>query len=257
MNVTRAVLIGGLVLLQACVSTSTTPEHKPTQQEAAVANVNLGAGYSAARQARARDRGSAARDQAGSEARRRAQHARDRLRSARQPRRRRDALQEVPRSSSPTTPRAANAYAVFLCRHNRWKDAEPYFQKARRELQVSDTRSLVHECGRLRVERRRPRESRAELPRGAHTQARLCRRARGHARDVLSGQELHAGARVPRALSRREAATAEVLWMCFNIEDQLKNHDAANRCAAQLREGFPDSPELQQLNQVQKRNGRG
>ncbi len=31
--------------------------------------------------------------------------------------------------------------------------------------------------------------------------------------------------------------------MCFNIEDQLKNHDAANRCAAQLREGFPDSPE--------------
>jgi len=52
-------------------------------------------------------------------------------------------------------------------------------------------------------------------------------------------------------------ATAEVLWMCFNIEDQLKNRDAANRCAAQLREGFPDSPELQQLNQVQKSNGRG
>ena len=50
--------------------------------------------------------------------------------------------------------------------------------------------------------------------------------------------------------------TARVLWMCFNIEQQLDNREAANACAAQLRESFPDSPELAQLKELQQSNGR-
>jgi type IV pilus assembly protein PilF len=50
--------------------------------------------------------------------------------------------------------------------------------------------------------------------------------------------------------------TAETLWMCFDTEEHLNNHDAANRCAAQLREGFAGSPEMQKLQQYQRTNGR-
>jgi type IV pilus assembly protein PilF len=65
---------------------------------------------------------------------------------------------------------------------------------------------------------------------------------------------LQARAFLQRFMAARPA-TAPVLWMCFNIEQQLENRDAANRCASQLREGFPGSPELAQLQATQS-NGR-
>ena len=42
-------------------------------------------------------------------------------------------------------------------------------------------------------------------------------------------------------------ATAPVLWTCFNVERELDNAEAADRCAAQLRSGFRGSAELAQL----------
>jgi Tfp pilus assembly protein PilF len=42
-------------------------------------------------------------------------------------------------------------------------------------------------------------------------------------------------------------ATASVLLMCVNAERALNNAAGADRCAAQLRCGFPGAPELQQL----------
>jgi Tfp pilus assembly protein PilF len=44
--------------------------------------------------------------------------------------------------------------------------------------------------------------------------------------------------------------------MCVNIEQQLENRDGANRCAAQLREDFPGSPEVAELRERQQPNGR-
>ena len=129
MNVTRAMLMGAFVLLQACVSTSTTPEHKPSAQEAAVANVNLAAGYlkqgkpesaieilqRAIKQdpklADAHSMIAVAYDQLGAK-----EDAETHYKKA---------TQLEPENSA-----AANAYAVFLCRNTRWKDAEPYFQRA-------------------------------------------------------------------------------------------------------------------------------
>src|SRR5215831_2929513 len=129
MNVTRVVLIGGLALLQACVSTSTTPEHKPTHQEAAVANVNLAAGY--LRQGKPETaieilQRAIKQDPKLADAHSMIAVAYDQLGSLD------DAETHYKKATQlePENSAASNAYAVFLCRHNRWKDAEPYFQKA-------------------------------------------------------------------------------------------------------------------------------
>jgi type IV pilus assembly protein PilF len=256
MNVTRVVLIGALGVMQACVSTSTTPEHKPTQQEAAVANVNLAAGY--LRQSKPETaieilQRAIKQDPKLADAHSMIAVAYDQLGS------REDAETHYKKATQlePENSAAANAYAVFLCRNTRWKDAEPYFQKAVANYkyqtpEVSYTNAAV--CALSAGDREKAEQNfRAALTRKPNYP------------DALEGMlemsyqdKNYLQARAFLARYRDvKPATAEVLWMCFNIEDQLKNHDAANRCAAQLREGFPDSPELQQLNQVQKRNGRG
>ena len=74
----------------------------------------------------------------------------------------------------------------------------------------------------------------------------------------LSYQErnsLQARAFVQRYL-QAQPPTAPVLWLCFNVERELNNADAADRCAAQLRGGFRGSAELAQLEEQQRRDGR-
>jgi type IV pilus assembly protein PilF len=256
MNVTRVVLVGALVVMQACVSTSTTPEHKPTQEEAAVANVNLAAGYikqGKPEVAIERLQRAIKQDPKLADAHSMIAVAYDQLGSLD------DAENHYKKATQlePENSAAANAFAVFLCRHNRWKDAEPYFQKAVSNYkyqtpEVSYTNAGV--CALTAGDREKAEQNfRAALTRNPTYP------------DALEGMlemsyqdKNYMQARAFLARYRDvKPMTAEVLWMCFNIEDQLKNHDAANRCAAQLREGFPDSPELQQLNQVQSRNGRG
>jgi type IV pilus assembly protein PilF len=256
MNVTRPVLIGGLIFLQACVSTSTSPDHKPTQEEAAVANVNLAAGYikqGKPEVAIERLQRAIKQDPKLADAHSMIAVAYDQLGSVD------DAESHYKKATQlePDNSAAANSFAVFLCRHNRWKDAEPYFQKAVSNYkyqtpEVSYTNAGV--CALSAGDRDKAEQNfRAALTR------------KPEYADALEGMleisyqdKNYMQARAFLARYRDvKPMTAEVLWMCFNIEDQLKNHDAANRCAAQLREGFPDSPELEQLNQAQKRNGRG
>ena len=50
--------------------------------------------------------------------------------------------------------------------------------------------------------------------------------------------------------------TAPVLWLCFQVERELENDEAADRCAAQLRNDFRGSEELAQLEEQTRRNGR-
>ena len=149
-------------------------------------------------------------------------------------------------------PQIANLYGVFLCRQNRWSEAEPYFRRA-----VSNPSNPA--------------------PVVALTNAGFCARGAGdtdRAEDYLR-QALSLDPAFPDALaglmelaySREEylparafmqryrevrPATAPVLLLCFNIERALEDHDAAERCARQLREEFPRSPELERLTQFER-----
>ena len=66
------------------------------------------------------------------------------------------------------------------------------------------------------------------------------------------GENLQARAFIQRYLAVRPA-TAPVLLACVNVERALNDAMAADRCAAQLRSGFPGSPEIAQLEAQQSR----
>lgn len=151
---------------------------------------------------------------------------------------------------------AANAYAVFLCnRQNRWVDAEPYFRRAAEtatyatpEVPLTNAGVCARDAGDL--------DAAAELFRAALARNPTFRDALQNMMELTfqSGNYLQARAFVQRFLAAH-APTAPVLLICVNVERALNDQDAANRCAGQLRSGFQGSPELQQL-EAQQRNVR-
>jgi type IV pilus assembly protein PilF len=70
-----------------------------------------------------------------------------------------------------------------------------------------------------------------------------------------SGNFMQARAFVQRYLAAHPP-TAQVLWMCVNVENELNDRAAADRCATQLKSGFQGSAELQQLEEQQRSDGR-
>jgi type IV pilus assembly protein PilF len=253
MNTLRSVcLLLVAVVLSACAGSGAVPP----VNDAAIANMNLGAGY--LRQGRtdlaierlqralvqdprlveAHSTIAVAYDQAGS-----LENAETHYRRATQ--------------LDPDSPAAANAYAVFLCsRQNRWSDAEPYFRRAASNVnyatpEVALTNAGV--CARSAGDEEGAAESfRAALARNpTYPDALLNMIELSYAAENY----LQARAFVQRYLAARPP-TAAVLWMCFNIERELDDAAAADRCATQLRSGFPGSAELAQLEAQQRRNGR-
>jgi type IV pilus assembly protein PilF len=152
---------------------------------------------------------------------------------------------------------AANKYAVFLCnRQNRWADAAPYFQRAAndpsyRTPEVALTNAGV--CARTAGQTEAAVESfRAALARNArYPDALLNLMELSHE----GGNPLQARAFIQRYLAAH-SPTAPVLWLCVQVERELNDAAAADRCAAQLRSGFRGSAELEQLEQQTRRDGR-
>ena len=251
MNASRWVLVfASCWLAQACV-TSTDGQRAPSSNDAAIANMNLGAGY--LRQGRAdlaveKLQRALELDPRLADAHMTIAIAYDQLSNfelAEQHYQRATALESGNAS-------AANSYAVFLCRRGRWKDAESYFRRA------ADNPSYA-------------------TPEAALANAGVCARNAG---DMVKAEEyfraaLNRNPQYPDALSSMlEIAynaknylqarafmqryldvgrpNASVLWLCFNIEQELENPDRAQTCAAQLREEFPGSPELAQLQALQR-----
>jgi len=244
-----------LVTLAACAGSGGT-NGRASDEDAAVANMNLGAGYlrqgnvelaiERLRRALAQDPDlvlahstiAFAYDQVGSY-----EEAETHFRRA----------TELDREDGA----AANAYAAFLCnRGNRWAEAEPYFRRAVQDLdyptpEVAMTNAGV--CARDAGELQKAEENfRAALTRNPrYADALLSMVELSYQRE----DHLQTRAFTQRYLAVRPA-TASVLWMCYNTERALNNAPAAETCATQLRSGFPGSPELAQLNQQQRGNVR-
>jgi len=236
--------------LQACAGGGNVNE-RGGDDAAAVANMNLGAGYlrqgrhdlAIERLLRALDQDprlanahstiAIAYDQIGS-----AEDAENHYRRATQ--------------LEPDNPAAANSYAVFLCRQDRWSDAAPYFRRAASnrayttpEVALTNAGVCARDAGEA--------EQAQEFFRAALTENPAYPDALTNMMDMAyrSGNYMQARAFVQRYLDA-QPPTAAVLWMCFNIETQLADRGAADDCAAQLRSGFQGSPELVQLEERQR-----
>lgn len=149
---------------------------------------------------------------------------------------------------------AANAYAAFLCeRGNRWAEAQPYFRRAAAdttygtpEVALTNAGMCARAAGDLAAAEENFRSALMRNPRYADALLNMVELTQQR------GDNLQTRAFIQRYLAVR-TATASVLLACVNAERALNNATAADRCAAQLRSGFPGSPELAQLEAQQSR----
>jgi type IV pilus assembly protein PilF len=243
------------VSLQACQKEVTKGDKPPSEHDAAVANVNLAAGYiSQGRPDIAIDRLQRAlkQDPKLADAHTTIAIAYDQLGSLG------DAEEHYKKATQlePENSGSANAYAVFLCKQSRWKDAEPYFKRATANLKYQTPEVAYTNAGTCALSagdrKKADQNFRAALTRNP-MYADALENLLGMSYQDKNYLQARAFLQRYRDLS---PATAQTLWMCFDIENHLNNRDAANRCAAQLREGFPDSPELAKLRELQGANGR-
>lgn len=147
-----------------------------------------------------------------------------------------------------------NSYAVFLCRRNRWNDAEPYFERA------------IARAGNTPPITPRINAGTCALAAGDLEAAEAQFRA------VLALQESPAALRGlmdvslrssnyinGRAFWQRLERTGNVeaadLVSCYAIEAQLGDSEAARLCADRLRREFPTSPELSRLRTLERDAG--
>ena len=152
----------------------------------------------------------------------------------------------------PGNPGAANSYAVFLCRNERWNDAERQFMRA-------------------------AQNPRYATPEAAFTNAGICARDSGdnaaaerYFREALARNPGYPDALFnltqlsfenesfmqARAFAQRYLESApenpQMFWLCFRVERALGNDADAQRCATRLRERFPESAEMAQLDQLER-----
>jgi type IV pilus assembly protein PilF len=248
MNTFRTIFFAVVLAVStACVSSGGSISEPASENEAAVANMNLGAGYlrqgntelaierlqralaQDPRLVQAHTTIAIAYNQIGN-----FEEAENHFRRATQ--------------LNPNDGAAANAYAAYLCeRGNRWADARPFFRRAAEdekygtpEVALTNAGFCARDAGDLEAAEENFRAALARSPRYADALLSMFELTY-HRRDYLQTRAF-----VQRYLDVRPP-TAPVLLICVNAERALNNAAAADRCAAQLRSGFPGSPEIQQL----------
>jgi type IV pilus assembly protein PilF len=245
----NATAIVVLSLSQACVTTSRVPD--PPPEEAAAANLNLGIAY--LRQSR---------PELALEKLERALEYNPRLAAAHStiaivfeqladP----EAAEEHYLRATQLGPddgSAANSYAVFLCRRNRWQEAERFFRRAAdnpRYLTPAAALTNAGVCARaaddtVTAERyfREALTRNPIFPDALYHLANLSYREQDY---------LQARAFMQRYLGNT-ASSPEMLLLCVQIEKALGGDNDAQACAQNLRSRFPNSAEVAQLNALER-----
>lgn len=239
--------LGVLLLCQGCVSTSvTSASSAATSGGAAVANLNLGAAY--LRQGRltlALERLDRALDHDPrlAEAHSTIAMVYDRLGDV-------DEARDHHRRAirlAPNDPATANSFGVFLCRHERWSDAEPLFLRAADnpryhtpEVALTNAGICARNAGRVAKAEQYLRDALARNPIYADGLYNLAALA-------LANSELDDARRFLGRHAENAPDSAQAAWLCYQVETGLGNRGNALRCASRLREQFPESPESAQL----------
>ena len=249
--ITRSLMVGfaAAATLSACVSTGS--RQQPSDNQAAVANMNLGIGY--LRQGR---------PDAAVEALERAVDLNPRLANAHSALALAyDQLDEVSQAEShhrratqidPGNADVQNSYAVFLCRQGRWADAERYFERALDD-ESSELRAatLVNagNCARNANELAKAEENyRAALAIDASNTNAMA----GMVEVAVRNENfLQARAFIQR-LFVTSRPTSYHLLVCYEVESRLGDTAAADSCARQLRGSFPNSTEAIRLRELER-----
>lgn len=145
-----------------------------------------------------------------------------------------------------------NNYAVFLCRQGRWAAAEPHFRRAANnsrnrgpEVALANAGQCAWNAGNAAAAEEYFRTALERNPRFADALLGMLEL------EYQRGNYLQARAFMQRAFELREPEARELL-LCFNIEQALENPEGAEACEQDLRQNFPRSAELSQLRELER-----
>jgi type IV pilus assembly protein PilF len=245
--------LGVAVALSACVSSSGS--RALSDEEAAVANMNLGIGY--LREGR---------PDAAVDALERATELDPRLADAHSALALAyDQIEEPERAEehhrratqlNPNDGAVQNSYAVFLCRQNRWSEAERYFQRAASNPRYPTPAAALTNAGNC--------ARTANDPLKAEENYRAALEIEPGNADALAGMIelsvdndnfLQARAFIQRSFDATPPS-ARQLWLCTFVERQLTDLAAAENCAQQLRANYPNSQERARLRELERNEQR-
>lgn len=155
---------------------------------------------------------------------------------------------------APSNADIQNRYAVFLCRRNRWQDAEPYFNRA---VSTDNASRLTITLNAARCARgAEDFEAAGGYFRSALELDPANVDALRGAMDVsIRSSNFINGRAFWQRLERVAAIQAEDLLSCYVIEVELRDQAAAQICANRLRQEFPGSPVLNQLRELERDAG--
>lgn len=145
------------------------------------------------------------------------------------------------------SPEAQNAYAVFLCRQNRWPEAEPLFRQAADNPDYATPEAALTNAGTCARNAGEPESARNYYLEALSVDPGYPD-ALANMVDIAWRNRDYVEARswVQRSLTARPG-NARLLLLCVRIERQLGDPQAADRCAARLRDDFPESAESAQI----------
>ena len=151
----------------------------------------------------------------------------------------------------PNNPSAANSFGVFLCRHERWSDAEPQFVRAARnpryhtpEVALTNAGICARNAGDGAKAERYLRDALARnpsYPDGLYNMATV----------AFRNDELDTAQQFLRRHMDHAPDSPQVAWLCLQVETRLGNTGNARHCASILRDQFPDSVESAQLDMLE------
>lgn len=252
MNMLRGLLIGAaLAAVQACVSTDQQLPAPASNEDAAEANLNLGAAY--VRQGDyelALEKLERAVDQNPrlAEAHSTLAIVYDQLGETRQAERHYERATRL----QPSNADVQNNYAVFLCRQGRWEEAEPHFRRAANNMRNTGPEVALTNAGQCAVDAGNREAAEDYFRRALERNPRFGDALLGMLElEYQRGNHLQARAFMQRAFELREPEARQLL-LCVNIERSLGNPDRAADCEEELRENFPQSAELAQLREQER-----
>jgi type IV pilus assembly protein PilF len=247
------ILIAMAAAVSACV-TATTEPRPSSDEEAAIANLNLGVGY--LRQGRPDAAVEALERAADLNPRNADAHsalalAYDQLR---EPERAEDHHRRATQLDV-NNAAAQNSYAVFLCRQNRWTEAERFFQRAAENPRYATPAAALTNAGNCARDSNDIEKAEQNYRAALAIDPAFADALNGMVElSVQNENYLQARAFIQR-LFTASMPTARQLWLCVFVERQLGDLAAAENCAQQLRANFPNSSEFAALRELERNAG--
>jgi type IV pilus assembly protein PilF len=151
-----------------------------------------------------------------------------------------------------SNPNIQNAYAVSLCRQNRWADAAPYFQNAVDSIGRDSPVSILNNAGNCAATAGDFAAAEAQFRAAMQVDNANPVALRGLIDVSIRAENYLQGRAFWQRLERSTNLQAADLLSCYVIETRLGDEAAAGACASRLQQEFPGSPTLAQLRNFER-----